>query len=255
MQLFYQLSLRSIQERYRGSMFGVLLSVITPLCMLAVYTFVFTVVFKARWNMEIESGFGSYAIMLFSGIILHGFFMESLSQSATVITNNPNYVKKVIFPLELLVPSLMSGQVFQYIIGLFILLGAMLFIWPSMSYHALLIPFVLAPFFLFTLGVGYFVAALGVYFRDIAHFIGILGSVLLFTSTILFPADRVPEEFRLLLYLNPLSYVVDTFRGCVMFHTLPSLLPFSLYTAIGITTCITGAWLFKRMKRGFADVI
>lgn len=254
-QVFYRLSLRFIQERYRGSLLGVAWAVLIPLLMLAIYTFVFTVVFQARWHVDTHSQLGPYAIILFSGMTLHGFFMECLSNSATVVTNNPNYVKKVIFPLEVLVPSVLGGALFHYGISLLILLVSVFLFWPTHSLYIFLLPFVLLPFIILAMGVGYIVAALGVYFRDIPHIIGVLGSVLFFTSTILFPAAQVPLPFRYFLYLNPLSYVVDTLRGCLLFGTPPDVVQYSVYSVISVLVCVSGMWLFKRMQRGFADVL
>lgn len=250
-----QLSKRFIQERYRGSMLGVLWSLATPLLMLGIYTFVFSFVFKARWNMDTGSQ-GSFAIILFSGLILHQFFVECITTASTVVIQNQNFVKKVIFPLEVLVPALVSSAFFQLCICYGILLLAMFFLWHEpITYLAALLPLLLIPFLLLTLGISWIIASLGVYIRDIAQMMAILGSILFFMSTILFPAEILPEAIRPLLYLNPLSFMADSTRQILLFQTLPNWSYLGLYTAISVITFGLGFVWFQKTRRGFADVL
>lgn len=235
-------------------MLGILWSLVTPLLMLLMYTFVFTVVFQAR-----RGGYGdgrdSFALILFSGLILHYFFLESLNGSVSSIVRNVNFVKKIIFPLEVLVPSVMISAFFQFCISFSVLFIALLFFWKGMSVTVLLLPIVLLPFLMLTLGVCWTLAALGVFFRDISHLISVLGRVLLFTSTIFFPASALPEFWQPFIYLNPLSLPVDMVRDILLYGKLPALYPALIYTSVALVCLLFGMWFFQKTRRGFADVL
>ncbi len=254
MYLFLQLTKRYITQRYRGTLLGLLWPLLNPLLMLVIFTFVFSIVFQARWNTEIESRSG-FSLMLFGGLILHAFFLEALRSASTIMIENANFVKKVVFPLGVLVPASVTANLFQLLIGLAIYLVAILILWPQTHLTCLYIPLLILPFYVMTLGLGWFAAALGVYIRDLPHIIGMVGTLLLFFSTILYPAERLPESIRPFIYLNPLSFVTDTLRGLALTGTLPSLEASLLFVAVSSVIAVGGYSFFRLTKRGFADVL
>jgi lipopolysaccharide transport system permease protein len=253
--LLRQLTLRYILERYRGSALGVLWSLLTPLTLLAVYTFVFTTVFKARWGSGEHEGIGTYATILFAGLILHGFFMECLIRASNLIQSHTNFVKKVIFPLEILVPAMTASALFQLGIGFVILLGATLFLEGNLPVTVLLLPFILLPFVLFTLGLSWILAAMGVFFRDITQIIGLMGTILLFLSTIVIHPDALPAGLQPFIYLNPLSFPVDAVRDVALWGKLPNPLLFIGYSVVSVAMCVFGYAFFAKVRKGFADVL
>lgn len=250
--ILLQLSKRYIQERYRGSILGIVWSLINPLLMLAIYTLVFTVIFEARIPIETSHPF---ALWLFVGLILHMFFMECLSQATTIITRNSNYVKKVIFPLNILVPAITISALFQLVIGITILLAATSYLGYTIPLTIIFVPVILVPFIILTVGISWFIASIGVFIRDITHIIGLLGTVLFFISTILIPPKIIPELYRPLIYLNPLSYVTDFMREVVIMQQVPVLEHYLVFCAISVLIGVSGYLWFEKTKKGFADVL
>lgn len=248
--IFLQLTKRLIQQRYKGSILGFVWAFATPLITLAIYSFVFSVILMARWETEVP-----FAVMLFIGLIIHGFFMESLQGSATVVTTNTNYVKKVIFPLAILVPAQITAALFQLVIGFVLLILITFVLGYTIHLTALIAPFILVPFILLTLGVCWLLASLGVFIRDITQLLGLLGTLLLFISTIIIPPWMLPEEFGFLIYLNPLSFVVDSLRGCLFDGTLPDIVDYGVYSGVSVVIAVVGLFWFQKTRKGFADVL
>lgn len=252
--LIWQLTKREIASRYRGSWMGTLWSLVTPLVMLTMYGFVFSVVFKARWGQETGAK-GEFAIILFSGLILHTFFVECLVRSPMLIISNPNFVKKVVFPLETLVPAAMLSAFFHFLTAGAVFWAASILVLGHISWTVIFLPLVLLPFLILTLGIMWGLASFGVYFRDIAQVMGLAGTVLLFISPILFPSTMLPEAVRWLIYLNPLSFIVEQVREIVLWGHLPHWQGLGLYTFVACVTYMMGYTMFSRLKRGFADVV
>ena len=252
-KLIYELTKREIVARYRGSMFGLAWSFFNPLLMLAVYTFVFSVIFEARWAGA--GGTSDFSLLLFSGLIVHGIFAECVNRAPTLVTSNPSYVKKVVFPLDVLPYVSMGSALFHGVIAIMVLLAAQLFIKGALPWTAILVPFVLLPLAVMTVGMAWIAAALGVYIRDVVQVTGILTTVLLFLSPILYPISAVPESLRGWVRLNPLTYIVEQMRlvlndgQVVDFHGLLS------YTAVAVAVAACGYWLFQRLRPGFSDVM
>jgi lipopolysaccharide transport system permease protein len=222
--------------------------------MLSVYTFVFAGVFKARWSSPTEST-ADFALALFVGLCVFNLFAECLSRAPTLVVTNVNYVKRVVFPLEVLPIVSLGTALFNlavsfiaWLIGYLILNGI-----PPVT--ALAYPVTLLPLMLFTLGVSWFAAALGVYVRDLTHIIGIVTSVLLFMTPIFYPTAALPERIRPLLAWNPLAIIIEQARGLLLWGTVPSAAIYCALTGAGAVTCWLGFWWFQRTRRGFADVI
>lgn len=255
--LIAQLTEREIIGRYRGSVLGLLWPFITPLLMLALYTLVFGVILGARrWGVgEAKVSIGEYAIILFAGITLHGVLAEMLAQCPRLINSNPNFVKRVVFPLQILPIVTLGGALFHALISFAMLLTVQLMLTGTLPLTFLLLPVVLIPFAILNLGVGWFLASLGVYFRDIDQILRPVTTMLLFLSPIVYPIEAIPQRLQPLLYLNPLTFIVEQTRAVLIFGQMPNWLGLAIYTIIALAFAAIGLWWFQRTRKGFADVI
>lgn len=245
---------REVVGRYRGSVMGILWSFFNPLLMLIVYTFVFGVVFKARWSPGSDSKI-EFALVLFAGLIVFSLFAECFARAPSLILSNVNYVKKVVFPLEILPWVVLGSALFHAFISLSVWLIAYLFLFGVPHATVLLLPLVLLPLVLLTMGLTWALASLGVYLRDVSQFIGLLTTVLMFLSPIFFPASALPEKYRHLLLLNPLTPAIEQVRDVLYWGKVPSmgmLLVYFLGTAF--VAWLGFAW-FQKTRKGFADVL
>ena len=254
--LLKQLVRRNIEGRYKGTMIGLVWMVVTPLVMLAVYTFVFGVIFKARWT---AGGFGdskvAFSLLLFCGMMVFNIFSESVNGSVVIVTGNPNYVKKVVFPLELLPVSAVVSACFFGLIWIGILLLGIVLFFHKICLTAVCLPLILIPLVLFSLGIAWFVASLGVFIRDLAHVIGIVLLVLYFMTPIFYSMEMVPEKFRSILFLNPLALIIQSVRQVLMYGQWPDWVALGGVTLLSMVVFQFGFFWFMKTKRGFADVL
>ena len=252
--LIMTMTKREVIGRYRGSVLGILWSFFNPVFMLAVYTFVFSVVFQARWTGGSESKL-EFALILFSGLLVYALFAECINRAPSIILSNANYVKKVVFPLEILPAVALLTAAFHLLVSflVWLLFYIIFFGFPKLT--IILFPLVLIPLMFFTFGVSLALASLGVFLRDISQIVTVLTTALLFLSPIFFPVSALPEQFQTLLHLNPLTPVIEATRGVLIFGKLPAL---DLWAAQLIISSLI-AWLgyvcFQKMRKGFADVI
>lgn len=253
--LTWQLIRRIVEQRYRGSLLGLVWSFVQPLLMLSVYTFVFSVVFKAKWGTGLENGRGAFAVIMFCGMTMYGLFSDSVSSCCNCIVSNPNYVKKVIFPIELLPFSQVAGT---FVLGLpwFVLLfaGAYLIL-GFVGWTMLLLPVLLLPLFLFSLGIAYFVASLSVYVRDTQYLTGVVLQVLFFATPIFYPVSAVPENLRWILEWNPLTVFIEQTRRAFLYGQMPDWGFLCQAAFLSAVVLQFGYFFFIRTKRGFADVL
>lgn len=252
-QLIVRLIQREIAGRYKGSFAGLAWSFITPLIMLLLYTFVFAIIFKAKW-----SGFdtsGGFALILFSGLIVHGMMAECINRSPTLITGNANYVKKVVFPLEVYAWVVLGSALFHTFISCIVLTIAMLCMGIALPWTVILFPLVLLPLMLGCLGISWFLASLGVYFRDVSQVTGTVTMLLLFLSPVFYSLDAIPPRYQPLIQANPLTGVLEAARKVLMFGEIPSLQYFTVATLIGLLIAMAGYAFFQKTRDGFADVI
>lgn len=254
-KLVLQLARREVVGRYRGSFLGLAWSFFNPLLMLGVYTFVFSVIFEARWAGLPEGGKATFAIILFSGLIMHGLLAECVNRAPSLITSNASYVKKVVFPLDMLPVITMGGALFHAGVALIVLLLAKLLVDGQIPMTVILFPLVVAPFAVLVVGLAWVVAALGVYIRDIGQFTGILTTAMLFLSPIFYPLSAVPEGIRVLILLNPLTFVVGQTRAVLLGIGEINWAGLGVYTLIAVAIASFGYWFFQRMRAGFADVV
>ncbi len=245
---------REVLGRYRGSVMGILWSFFNPLFMLAVYTFVFSVVFKARWSAGSESK-TEFALVLFAGMIVFSLFAECINRAPGLIIGNQNYVKKVVFPLEILPWVGLGAALFHGAISLAVWLMAYLIFFGLPHATIFYLPLILLPFGLFIMGLSWALASLGVYLRDVGQFIGLLTTVLMFLSPIFYPASALPEAYRPLLYVNPLTPVIEQTRDVLFWGKAPDFAMLGIYlVATSIIAWLGFAW-FQKTRKGFADVL
>ncbi|NDF11911.1 MAG: ABC transporter permease [Proteobacteria bacterium] len=253
-RLTLQLAMRDIEARYRGSALGLIWSLLLPLSLLALYTFVFGIVMKVRWQGS-GDGTHAFALTLFTGLILHQFASECLIRAPRLMIDNASFVKKVVFPLEILPASALLAAAFQYLVGLTVLLAGVAFTTGGLQPTALLIPIVFLPFALMLLGAMWALAALGTYVRDISHGMGLALTLMLFFSTVFYPAASLPERIRPYIYLNPLSYATDAARSLILQGTLPDTHGILVFYLIGVVTSLFGYGIFTKLKCGFAEAV
>lgn len=253
--LIWQLLRRDIYSRYRGSVLGLLWSMGTPLIMLGIYTFVFQYVFKSRWTDTAGDTTLSFAIVLFLGLTIHAVMAEILTKSPSLITGNQNFVKKIVFPLELLSWVTLLGSIFTFLISFGLLLIFILVELQRIPITALLLPLILLPYFLLLLGVSWFLAALGVYLRDIQQVTGTLATLLLFLSPIFYSVNILPEKLQALIFLNPLSYIVESARAVLIYGKLPDFTGLGIYSLVALFVAWLGYSFFRKVRPGFSDVL
>lgn len=253
-QLTLQMVKREVVGRYRGSMMGIAWSLFYPLLMLSVYTFVFTVVFNAKWGGSGSVDKGSFAALVFVGLVVHGVFAECLTKAPGLIVANANYVKKVVFPLDILAWVLVGSALFHGAVSLLILLVAQV-LFASVPWTAILFPVVLLPLVFACIGLSWFLSAAGVYLRDISHVTGVASSLLLFMSPVFYPADTLPTQFRFWLGINPLTYFIEESRAVLIFGRLPQAEAWLAAMIAGLLIAWGGFVWFQRTRRGFADVM
>lgn len=254
-QLVWQMSKRDVLGRYRGSMIGVAWSFFNPIFMLAVYTFVFSFVFKARWGVDTEEGQGSFAVILFAGMVVHGLFAECVNRAPSLLLNNINYVKKVVFPLEILPWTILISALFHTAISVLVLLVAEVALMGGLPWTVILLPLVWLPFVIAIMGVSWFLASLGVYLRDVAQITGLLTTVLLFMSPVFYPLSRLPEKYQAWLLLNPLTFMIEQTRQVVVWGHLPDWSGLVIYAVCaGLLAWLGFVW-FQKTRGGFADVL
>jgi lipopolysaccharide transport system permease protein len=251
--LIRSLAAREIRGKYKGSVFGMAWSAITPLLMLGTYTFVFSVVFQSRW---VEGGSRiDFALILFLSILAYSIFGEVAVRAPTLVTSNANFVKKVVFPLEVLPCVAICTSLFHAAIAGTIWLFATFFVGRDLPWTAVIAPFYLISLILGTLGIAWFLAALGVFLRDIGQIIAVLVTALLFLSPIFYSPKAVPPEFRLMVDLNPMAYIIEGLRSVVVFGEVPDFMTIVFLMLGGALLAWLGFVFFQLTRRGFADVL
>lgn len=253
--LIWQMIKREIDQRYRGSYLGVMWSFITPLLMLMIYTFVFSVIFKSSWENDADTPIGEFALNLFAGLAAFNMFSEVINRAPTLILIVPNYVKKVVFPLEIL-PLVAVGSSFvnSLITAGLVVIGSLL-IQGRISVTVFLLPLAYLPLCLLSLALSWFLASLGVYIRDIAQGISIATQILFFLSPVFYPVSSVPEPFRRWISINPLNLILTEFRQTLLWGEMPDLKSWLLHLALTVILAIFGYSWFMKTKKGFATVM
>jgi len=245
---------RDVIGRYRGSVMGLLWSFFTPVLMLIVYTFVFSVVFKARWAGGTDSK-TEFAIVLFVGLMVFNLFSECISRAPSLVLSNPNYVKKVIFPLEILPVVSLGSASFHFLVNILVWLSFYLVIFGIPPLGALWLPVAVLPLAILSTGLSWFLASLGVFLRDVGQVIGVITTILMFMSPIFYPVVALPEEFRGYLHLSPITYFVEQARDLLVWNKGMHWEPWLKALLISCVVATLGFAWFQKTRKGFADVI
>ena len=252
--LIVSLTSREILGRYQGSIVGIMWAFINPLFMLLIYTFIFSVVFKARWTAGSDSK-TEFALVLFAGLIVFNIFAECITRSPGIITSNVNYVKKVVFPIEILPLVLLATALFHALVSLFIWLLVYIVLYGLPHVTVLLLPAILLPLLLFIVGVSWFLSALGVYLRDLNQFVGMLVTVIMFLSPIFYPISALPEKYQMYLKFNPIAPVIEQVRDVLFWGKCPDITVYFGGLLISATCAVLGLIFFQKTRAGFADVL
>jgi lipopolysaccharide transport system permease protein len=269
-ELLWGLSTRAIAERHKGSALGLVWLVVQPLLMLSVYTFVFSVVWRATWTTAsagaehasaatasgASAGMLGFASMVFAGLVVYEVFSTSVAASPSAIVQNPNYVKKVVFPVELLPLSNVVSACLLSLVGVGVLVVGRVLMGEGVSRTLWLLPVVVLPVALLAAGISLIIAALATYFRDIRPIVqGVMLQVLFFMTPIFYPMERVPAWLRESLQLNPLAGLVQQARGVLVLGAWPDWQQLLVLGGAGLVVFQVGYAFFMRAKRGFADVL
>jgi lipopolysaccharide transport system permease protein len=245
---------REVIGRYKGSYLGILWSLFNPVFMLLVYTFVFSVVFKARWAGGSDSR-TEFALILFAGLLVFNLFAECVTRAPSLVLSNVNYVKKVVFPLEVLPVVSLGAALFHSAVSIVVWMAAYLILFGVPQPAALLLPAILLPLVLLILGFSWLLSSLGVFLRDVSQFIGLLVTVLMFLSPIFYPVSALPADFQQLFLFNPMTPVIEQVRNALIWNKAPDWGFYAAYLA----GCALVAWLgfawFQKTRKGFADVL
>lgn len=252
--LIFNLVKREVVERYRGSVLGILWSFFNPILMLAVYTFFFSVVFKSRW----VGGSGSkteFALILFAGLMVFNLFAECVNRAPTLIVSNVNFVKKIVFPLEILPAVAVGSALFHMLVSLsvWLLFYAVLYGVPHIS--ILMLPVAIVPLLVFTFGVSLFLASLGVFLRDVAQVVSVMTTALMFLSPVFYPSSVLPEAVRGLVGISPLTFVVEQAREVMIWGNAINLRAWLIYFLASLAVLWLGFIWFQKTRKGFADVL
>ena len=262
-ELVSQLARRDIEGRYKAARLGLLWAILTPLCLLGIYTFVFAVVFKFRWSDDptAHESRGQFALTMFCGMLLYGLFSEVVNRAPQMIVANPNYVKKVVFPLEVFVVSGLASALINMLIGYGVWLAGWLLIERCLPPWTIVwMPVVLLPVCLTTAGVSWVLASIGVFVRDVGHAVILATQVLFFATPIFYSLQRVPQPWRRVLEINPLTHAIEDMRRIMMWKGMgdppqPEWTWWIGMTAASAVIALLGYAFFMKSKRAFADVI
>ena len=255
-QLIVQMTKREVVGRYKGSVMGLTWSFFNPVLMLGVYTFVFSEIFQSRWGgIGGDDSKTQFAVVLFVGMIVLNLFSEVLNRAPGLILANVNYVKKVVFPIEILPVIAMGVALFHCLISLAVLLAAFALFNGYLHWTAVFIPLVLLPIVILTLGLAWLLASLGVFLRDVGQTISIITTVLMFLSPVFYPVAAVPERFLPFIMSNPLTFIIEQAREVLIWGHLPNWMGLGIYTLVSTVVAWVGYAWFQKTRKGFADVL
>lgn len=253
--LLKQFAQRNIELRHKGSHLGVFWSVANPLLLLVVYVFVFRYVFGGNYGVLAHETRWDYAFALFVSLTVYQFLTEIIATSPIIVVVNPNYVKKVVFPLEILPIATVASSAYNATITMLLALAGTAFLGPGLSWTLVWLPLILLPVLLMGAGLAWLLSALGVFFRDLSQMTQFLTTALMFASAIFYSAASIPRNIWLLLRFNPLIHAVELTRDVAVWHLSPPALPLLYLNAFGLVTALVGLKAFHRLRPTFADVL
>lgn len=253
--LIIRLTYRDVVSRYRGSLLGLAWSLINPILMLLVYTYVFSEVFQAKWGSDILESKSRFAVTVFVGMIILGFFSEVVNRAPNLILQNISYVKNMVFPIEVLPVVTMASALFNSFTCLLVLLASMLFFFDGLHWTVLFAPLIFLPLFVLLLGISLILTSLGVFLRDIGQVVTLATTLLMFISPIFYPISAVPERFQTVILLNPLTFIIEQSRSVIILGHYPNWSGLLIYLVNAILFAWLGYYWFQKTRKGFADVL
>jgi len=253
--LLKEITLRDINEKYKGSFLGIFWSILTPIGMLLVFSFVFGEIFKAKWPGNDQLDTVDFSINLFIGLSIFWFFADVLGKASGIFTSVPNYVKKVIFPLYILPITLLLSSIFHLFIHVIIIIIALILSGKGLSFNYLYFIIILFVSIPMLLGIGFLLGSLGVYIRDIGAIINIFVNMLMFLSPVFYPLSAIPQKMQWIFHLNPLTFLIEQSREIFLYDSSLNIKPLLIYFSCSICVLIVGYIVFSKTKKGFADVI
>jgi lipopolysaccharide transport system permease protein len=251
--LILSLARRELAARYKGSVLGIIWAILTPVVMIAIFTFIFAGIFGARFGADGSAW--DYAIYLFCGLLPWTAFQETLQLSSTAIVSKANLVKRVVFPLETLPVALSLSSLANQMFGTLALIVAALIIRHELHPTLLWLPVLVVPQLIATLGAAWLIASLGVFLRDIVQGVALVLMTWMYLTPIIYPESIVPERFRPLINANPFTPLVRSYRRIMLEGAAPDWYGLAYFTIFAIITFIFGYWWFARTRKNFADVI
>lgn len=253
--LIRQMTIREVLGRYRGSFMGLAWSFFNPLIMLLVYTFVFTTVFHARWVSANANDKTNFAILLFIGMFVYAIFSDNVNRAPTLITSNASYVKRVVFPLEILPVVGMGASIFHAFVSFLVWLLAYVLLMGLPHLTVLLFPLVILPFIIGILGASWFLASIGVFLRDINQTVGILTTALMFLAPVFYSLENLPPQFKPMVMANPATFIIEQARAVLVWGVGPDWVGLGIYSVVSLVAAWAGFWWFQKTRKGFADVL
>lgn len=254
-EITWLLAKRDVQARYKGAYIGLLWTLVNPLLMLLIYTFVFTFIFKSRWAGTVDGGRSQFALIMFVGVIVHGLFSEVINRAPGLVLENPNYVTKVVFPLEVLPAIGLGAALFHALAGFVILLAGIFLYSGEVHWQIILLPFVLFPFLVMVIGIAWLLAALGVFARDLKQSTSFITTAMLFLSPVFYPETAWPKQYQTLFLLNPLTFIIGQAREILLWGHCPDFIGLGVYLLVALIVAWFGYFCFQKMRKGFADVL
>lgn len=251
--LLKTLVVRDVHTKYRETIFGYWWLIAYPILMLATYSFIFGGIFKSRWLNQ--GGITDFVAMLYCGLIIFGIFSDSINRATTAIRSQPNFVKKVVFPLELLPLVLVGSSVFSALINLGLLIILVLVTKFAIPPSAIFLPVIIVPFIILVMGLVWGLAAIGVFFPDLSQIVNVFTSIMLFLSPVFFPLASAPAIVQPFLMLNPLTFPIEETRNILLLAQQPNWGGVALYAAIAAVVAWLGLWVFQSSRSAFSDVI
>lgn len=251
-ELLLPIFVRDLQSRYRGSLLGGAWLVLSPLLLLVIYGFVFGVIFSAKWPNAADIGF---TVSMFAGINVFIAFAEVVNRAPVLIRSHPNYVKKIVFPLEVLSLSSLGCAMTGWLIGTALLMAYLVLWLQTLSVTVLAIPLVLVPFMIMLFALSLLLSALGVFLPDVTQLTGFATTAMLFLSPTFYPMSAVPDALQPWMHLNPLTIIVESYRGALLFGQWPDWGLLALYLVVALLLLGVAAVVFERLSKGFSDAL
>jgi lipopolysaccharide transport system permease protein len=254
-ELLWQFTLRNVEMRHKGSHLGLIWSFLNPLLMLGLYVLVFGYIFGGSFGVRPNETRVDFALALFLGLTLFQFVAEILGSSPILISSNPNFVKKVVFPLEILPAANVGAAIIHLMISLTLVLLSMLLLGVPLVADILWLPVIILPLVFLCLGAAWLFSALGVFFRDIGQLMQFLSMALLFGSAVFYSAQNIPPAAWTYMRFNPVLLTLDLARSCTLWSRPLNFHHLAYVYAFGLATCYLGHLAFRRLRPAFADVL